>query len=81
MSNYPPGVSGDEYAISGPEIEFVLDGIACPICAADYLFQSHPDHGGWLACDCVESINLPDGPPKSEFGVRQWALENLEYRL
>ena len=36
--NYPPGVSGDEYAIAGPDWQEEEAGV-CPGCGADTLWR------------------------------------------
>ena len=56
LSNYPPGVTGNEFEISGPEREWE-EYATCPTChtEAKMLHQSHPERGVWAFCsneDC-----------------------------
>lgn len=60
MSNYPPGVTGREYQISGPDREWE-DERECEACGKPTLwhFESHPHHGTWgycSECDLEEEI-------------------------
>ena len=49
-SNYPPGVTGNEYAIAGPDYTQEVDGI-CPNCG-DYgiLFECGYPGDHWRFC-------------------------------
>ena len=59
MSNYPPGVSGNEYEISGPDTETESEQ-ECPTCEAvvpgmEFTYR----HDRWWVCDnCHEQIDL-----------------------
>lgn len=51
-SNYPPGVTGLEYMISGPTDEWVEDR-TCQACdgeITEHLCWYHPDSGAWAGC-------------------------------
>jgi Zn ribbon nucleic-acid-binding protein len=63
MSNYPPGVTGNEFPITGPLDEWVEDIDECPAChfsgQADAWW--HPDQGAWVDCPrCGHEMELPD---------------------
>ncbi len=48
LSNYPPGVTGREYEIAGPDYEGDSEEI-CPKCGKYLIEQGY--HGGrWLVC-------------------------------
>jgi len=50
MTNYPPGVTGNEYAIAGPDYEREADG-ACPKCSlSDTLVEEGYQGQRWLYC-------------------------------
>lgn len=72
MSNYPPGVTGNEYAISGPEREWEEDRF-CDECEKDtrHTCQAHRDHGAWANCnECGQETDITDeletGPDPDE---------------
>ena len=46
--NYPPGVSGDEYAIAGPDWD--EDAGACPVCGEDSLLREGYGWAVWVIC-------------------------------
>lgn len=55
MSNFPPGVSGNEYPIAGPDREWDAR-VWCHVCE-DYTvhtFQSY-QHSVWRICDECET--------------------------
>ena len=61
MSNYPPGVTGNEYEIAGPDFE-VEHERECPVCEApcpgmDYGYR----HDHWWVCDVCETQVDLDG--------------------
>lgn len=58
VSNYPPGVTGNEFAIAGPDYERESED-PCPKCGAAALEQGY---GGvrWLVC---ENDHIEDLPP------------------
>ncbi len=49
MNNYPPGVSGNEYAIAGPDFEEEVDG-QCPRCGAGSLLRQGYQGSRWTIC-------------------------------
>ena len=50
MSNYPPGVTGSEYAIAGPDYEKEVEGI-CPTCGnSDCLMELGYRNQTWICC-------------------------------
>jgi hypothetical protein len=62
MSNYPPGVTGNEYAISGPQREWEAIPLdECGYChVKNYevvIWQSHYEHGSWWICPHCEETN------------------------
>jgi hypothetical protein len=59
-SNYPPGVSGREYEIAGPDTEREADG-TCSHCGltGPGLIQTY-GYSEWFVCDaCEETTDLP----------------------
>ena len=46
--NYPPGVTGSEYAIAGPDYEKEVDEL-CPKCGDNMLEQGYR-HEHWVVC-------------------------------
>ena len=48
VSNYPPGVTGNEYEIAGPDYERELD-TSCPDCGGD-LVQMGYRWDTWVVC-------------------------------
>ena len=57
MSNYPPGVTGREYAIAGPDYERESD-TPCPRCGQWTLEQGY-GADRWLVCDKGHVTDLP----------------------
>lgn len=59
MNNYPPGVTGDEYEIAGPDYERDIDG-ACPECGQeDSLLEQGYRTSRWVVCSsCGHSYDL-----------------------
>ena len=58
MSNYPPGVTGSEYRIAGPD--YVRDySEACPDCGAGMIEQGYRNED-WVTCvACPYRKDLP----------------------
>ena len=50
-SNYPPGVTGAEYAIAGPDIETFMLHEVCEGCGNQGMTLVTYRHDAWLACD------------------------------
>lgn len=48
-SNYPPGVTGNEYAIAGADYEKEWEEYPCPKCG-EGLFELGYDGDRWLSC-------------------------------
>ncbi len=66
-SNYPPGVTGNEYAIVGPDYEKDSDEL-CPAilwygseCQAPTMEQGY-DGYRWLVCDNEHVTDIEDDP-------------------
>lgn len=57
MSNYPPGVTGNEYQISGAQHEWAADE-TCPHCGWEgpMPHEFHPQIGTWAWCANPELI-------------------------
>ena len=51
-SNYPPGVTGNEFAIAGPDYERESDK-PCPVCGRTTMEYGYRDER-WLTCDTGE---------------------------
>lgn len=62
MSNYPPGVTGNEYEISGPEREWEQIE-TCSICGTEgeMVHQFHRQRGAWAFCTNVECSAYDEG--------------------
>ena len=63
MSNYPPGVTGNEYEIAGPDYERESD-TPCPKCGGPTTELGH-HRDRWLVCDndhstYLEPLDEPD---------------------
>ena len=57
--SYPPGVSGNEYAIAGPDYEQEFEERSCPECGSELM-----EHGyrreRWVTCTrCKYHEDLP----------------------
>ena len=48
-SNYPPGVTGREYEIAGPDFEREVAG-ACPKCGEESLIEQGYGGAHWQSC-------------------------------
>lgn len=59
-SNYPPGVTGREYQIAGPDYEREIDG-ECPNCEEEgTLLQQGYGYEHWVVCsNCDHEYDLP----------------------
>ena len=57
-SNYPPGVTGNEYEIAGPDYEQESNEV-CPECQGRMMERGY--HGEkWLSCcECSYQVDLP----------------------
>lgn len=63
-SNYPPGVSGNEYQIAGPDYEKEADG-PCPECGAHALFEQGYHSNRWIFCgECDYTEDLERFEPE-----------------
>lgn len=63
MSNYPPGVTGNEFAIAGPDYERESE-IVCPECGGS-TFELGYRRDRWLECENNHRTDLDpfdDGP-------------------
>ena len=57
-SNYPPGVSGNEYEIAGPSTEDTGDRL-CPACDGSTLVQSF-GVASWYVCEWCDWQSDPE---------------------
>ena len=56
MSNYPPGVTGNEYAISGPEYERET-ALECEVCGhIGLVLEGHREFGERTICPECDDI-------------------------
>ena len=55
-SNYPPGVTGNEFQIAGPDYERESD-LPCPECGAPTMELGY-HHEHWLVCDNDHTTDL-----------------------
>lgn len=75
--NYPPGVTGREIEISGPDNEWA-ETRECKQCDEDTEHEcwSHHDHGAYARCTvCDEQHEIPD----DEFGPDPDAERDMRY--
>jgi len=56
VSNYPPGVTGSEYVIAGPDYERESD-TTCPTCGKLTLEQGYHEER-WLICVEVDGCGM-----------------------
>ena len=54
--SYPPGVTGNEYAIAGPDYEEESD-VLCGDCGGETM-ELGDDRDRWVACDCGWQADL-----------------------
>lgn len=47
---YPPGVTGSEYEIAGPDYERELDEERCPTCGAGPMMEQGYKQARWKVC-------------------------------
>jgi predicted RNA-binding Zn-ribbon protein involved in translation (DUF1610 family) len=60
-SNYPPGVTGNEYAIAGPDSETEAADFLCPQCGSEAGTLLRFRAQAWVSCDaCTWSEDAPD---------------------
>ena len=63
MSNYPPGVTGLEYEIAGPDSETEEERF-CPKCEKEQsgFLQTYRNQGWWTCDECnqTEDINMEE---------------------
>ena len=72
MSNYPPGVTGDEFAIAGPDYEIEMDG-DCPDCDLEALMEFGFKGKRWVVCQhCRAQYDLaaPERDPDEAYHAR-----------
>ncbi len=78
MSNYPPGVTGFEFEISGPDLEHDTE-VICPICNDYFAIIGHRDRGRWIECQCMHVINYLEDVPDGTLGeIEEWIVIRLE---
>jgi hypothetical protein len=93
LSNYPPGVTGNEYEIAGPDYERETDDFLCPNCGGIEGLEAGYHHVHWIDClTCDHRVELGDdyGPDPDEAYDRmrerptaqqRWAAEMAMHRL
>ena len=54
--NYPPGVTGLEFEIAGPDYEKEIEDRPCPKCGADALMEYGYRREQWVQC-----LRVPHG--------------------
>lgn len=71
MSNYPPGVTGSEYEIAGPDYERDSDQ-PCRTCGSPTVEQGYRGQR-WLVCDDnhIEDLESEPDPPWDTIEERQ----------
>ena len=57
MNNYPPGVTGNEYEIVGPDYEKEID-TPCPECSGQLVEQSYRKECWVVCCACPYQLTL-----------------------
>jgi len=61
MSNYPPGVTGNEFAIAGPDYEKESD-LPCGKCGGPTMELGYR-HERWIACQCGWTTDAEEDEP------------------
>ena len=57
-NNYPPGITGSEFAIAGPDYERESDEL-CPACGSERTLELGYRSDRWLYCeDCQIEVGL-----------------------
>ena len=61
--NYPPGVTGNEIEIAGPDYEKEWTEYPCPMCG-EGLYEEGYQGRRWLSCACgwTRDLEPDDGP-------------------
>ena len=75
MSNYPPGVTGSEYEIAGPDYEREVDE-NCKVCGSPQMEQGYRGER-WLVCSDghVTDLERLEPDPDSKYDLlreEQW---------
>lgn len=85
LSNYPPGVTGGEFAISGPLFEWEIPDYECPACEDVVTGDAwyHPSEGANVQCpECDDTRTLPDedipGGPDEDRAYDEWKDDRLD---
>ena len=61
-NNFPPGVTGNEYAIAGPDYEDEAD-VPCPQCLSEDVMKLGFQGVNWLYCNgCQQETTLAHDP-------------------
>ncbi len=61
LSNYPPGVTGNEYAIAGPDAEEPAEDFECPNCQSTSGTKLSYQRQAWIACNnCDYQLDTTD---------------------
>ena len=66
-SNYPPGVTGNEYEIAGPDYERDVDE-KCPTCGLTSLVERGYRRDAWwvcLECGWTDDVDRDEWRPRS----------------
>ena len=85
-SNYPPGVTGNEFAISGPDREWEERSL-CEYCnhIDNNVHQEHHSEGRWFICsNCEQTTELGfleeiEGPDPDDWRDRMLDREERFY--
>ena len=65
MNNYPPGVTGNGYAIAGPDYEKEWEEYPCPKCG-EGLYEVGHRGDRWLSCSCGWERDLEPNEPDAD---------------
>lgn len=74
MSNYPPGVMGNEYEIAGPDYEKEIDDRLCPTCGSPLMEEGYRGER-WEVCSDGHEFGLEPLEPDPD---RQYDLKREE---
>ena len=70
--SYPPGVTGNEYEIAGPDYEKELDK-PCPKCGQISLFEGCYHYDRWEYCSECDYQNELESLTKDDFSTEDYS--------
>lgn len=77
VPNYPPGVTGNEYAIAGPDTEVPTDD-PCPKCGGPVYMLAYGADCWHACCDCDWTEEIPEPEPDPDDAYERRRMEPWE---